>query len=126
VSKKPDEVSLATLRSGAAVEMFDAALAKVLRNIADVNTPATAERAVTLTVKFHPGEERDEASYSVHVVPKLAADKPATGNMFVGRRGTRVVAVANDPRQPDMFDPEAGASVTPLSAVAQGAKEEEK
>ncbi len=117
------DVCLTTLRGGAAVEMFDHMLAKVLRNIADLNTVAEAERAVTLVVKFKPGADRDVAGYLVEVKAKLAPPAPVAGEMYIGRRDGQVVAVAQDPLQRDMFEPEAGEGVIPISGARQNEQE---
>ncbi len=48
-----EKLSLVNINGGAAVEMFDIALQKVIENIHDINT-ATGDREVNLKVKLTP------------------------------------------------------------------------
>jgi len=118
MAKRSDEVSLNTIKGGAAVEKFDYALHRVLENIDDPNVDADAERAITLVVKMKPSPDRDEVAYTIDVKTKLAQPKSDGGMMYVGRRSGALVAVDYNPKQPDMFDPERGADITPLRAAA--------
>lgn len=45
-------ISLATLNKGAAIELFEQELKRVIENIADPNVEPTAKRKITLTVVF--------------------------------------------------------------------------
>lgn len=114
------DVTLDTLKGGAAIELWNYEFAKVLDNIADLNTDADAVRRVTLTVDIKPSDDRDAASYNLKAASKLASVKAAGGTMFLGARGPELVAVEYDPKQRDMFDAAAGADVVPLSVVAGG------
>jgi hypothetical protein len=52
-------VSLQNLGGGAAIELFDLELQKVLENISDENTRPAVVREITLKVKIKPGDDRD-------------------------------------------------------------------
>ena len=52
-------VSLNNLGEGAAAELFDLELHRVLDNIQDVNTKATTKRVITLKVTLQPDEHRN-------------------------------------------------------------------
>jgi len=78
-------VSLENLGRGAAVEQFDDALQKVLININDPNTPAKANRQVTLKVTIKPSENRDIANVAIEVTPKLAPAQPTTTAIAIGK-----------------------------------------
>lgn len=122
---RSDEVSLTTIKGGAAVEKFDYVLSQILENIDDPNTEADAERAITLQVKMKPSPDRDEVAYSIKVTPKFAPPKADGGMMYVGRRQGGLVAVDFNPKQPDMFDPDRGADIQPLRAAKAGSEEGE-
>lgn len=115
------KVDLATLAGGAAPELFQHELDKVLENIQDPNTEATAKRKVKLEVVIQPGEDRDHADVSLSVSAKLAPHKPATGPMYMGEKDGELVAVAYDPRQGDFFADEDQQKVTPIDREAHDA-----
>ena len=77
-------VSLANLGHGAAVELFDDAMQKVLANISDPNTAVNVAREVTLKVKL-VSDERDLAMVEMQAVPKLAPVMPAAAKILIGR-----------------------------------------
>ena len=52
------KIELATIHGGMALDMFNEELKKVMSNIEDENTSATARRKVVLTVDFKPDNER--------------------------------------------------------------------
>lgn len=115
-----EDVSLATLMGGAAVEKFDYLLGQVLENIDDPNTPAEAERSIKLEVKLKPSPDRSKATVVIKTDAKFASPKTDGGEVFIGRRKGALVAVQFDPQQRDMFDPERGADITPLRPAATG------
>ncbi len=79
-------LSLESLAHGAAVEIFNEELQRVLDNIQDPNTNAMATRKVTLTVEIKPNSERTFAEgVKVQCVSKLAANAPITTHLFLGR-----------------------------------------
>lgn len=97
-------ISLETLGHGAAVEMFNDELVKVLDNILDPNTPATAPRSVTLTFSIRPDEDRTYGPGTIQVVTKLAPRKGVGVPVYIGRRGGRAVATERDQRQMSFGD----------------------
>lgn len=94
-------LTLLTVAGGSAVELFQQELDKVLENILDPNTHATAKRQVSLTVTIVPSDDaRNTVGVAVECVSKLAPFKGSGGVAFVGRsRAGRAVAVAHNPRQ---------------------------
>ncbi len=108
-------VSLPTIAGGAAVELFDEELRKVLANISDVNTDPRKARTITLRVKFVPNDTRDLASVVVASEVKLAPVKPAGVVVYFGKLGGRAVAVETDPRQAGLFDAPREGNVVPLN-----------
>lgn len=101
------DVSLATLGGGAAVERFDYELERVLQNIADHNTNATAVREVTLTVKIKPNEDRSFSVVDINAKSKLAAMKPAVTSIHLSEGLNGVVqATEFNPQQQTIFNRE--------------------
>ena len=114
------DVSLTTLKGGAAVELFDRELSRVLENIDDPNTEATEEREITLKLKIKPEDDRSVTAYLLTCkATKLAGPKTEAGIMYVGRREGGLVGVESDPVQRDMFDPEAGEGIIPIASRRQ-------
>lgn len=114
--KLPDVVSLTTLKGGVAIEMFDHQLRRLLNNIADENTEPEEARQITLKVTVKPDPDREQAVILVECkANKLAGIRSQGSTAYIGRRRGQVVAVEYDPRQADMFDPDAGADITPIS-----------
>jgi len=97
-------VTLETLAGGAAAELFQAQLDRVVQNILDPNTPAQARRAITLKVTIEPDEERGMGAVGVTCEAKLSPAKGAHTTLWFGRQRGRAVAVESDPRQGGLFD----------------------
>ncbi len=79
------KLSLITVCDGCAQERFDHELQKVLNNILDVNTEATAVRKITLTVKIKPDEERESLRSELIVKPELAPLSPVSSLSLIGK-----------------------------------------
>jgi hypothetical protein len=97
-------IDLTTIGHGAAVELFDAELKKVLDNIADFNTDPETVREITLKVTFEPTEDRRAAAVSVQVKSKLAGHRGTVGAVFFGMVDGQRAAVESNPRQGKLFD----------------------
>lgn len=111
-------VSLDNLGHGAAVELFDVELQRVLENIQDENTKPTAVRTVTLTLKIKPEEDRSFAKVEMNATSKLAAVKPFPSMFYFGRKTDgEVVATEHNPKQAGLFEepkPAAGQNVVSM------------
>jgi hypothetical protein len=100
-------VTLENLLEGGLSEMFDHELKRVNDNIRDPNTPATAERSVTLTIKLKPDERREQCATKVTCAAKLANAEPVETTIFIGTLDGEPVAYEHNPRQMRMkFDRE--------------------
>ncbi len=97
-------VSLVTLKQGAAVELFDIELRRVLENIADPNVESLAKRKITLTVEFRPSRDAKQAEAVIKCESKLSAVKPAGTTVYFGKVDGEIRAVENDPSQGALFD----------------------
>lgn len=78
-------LSLSTVCGGCAEERFNFELQKILENILDPNTDATAERSVTLTVKVKPDEDRQMMRSTLTVSSKPAPLSPQSSFAMVGK-----------------------------------------
>jgi len=94
-----ESVTLTTLGGGAAVELFQEQLDRVLTNIADVNTEAEEKREITLKVVLHPNAQRDTAAVEIIVGAKTAPIKGATTTFFMGKHAGQRIAVEQNPKQ---------------------------
>lgn len=64
------KLSLTNIKEGAAVEMFDLQLEKVLANINDINTD-NKTRSITLTMAITPSEDRTLLTISLDCTSKI-------------------------------------------------------
>lgn len=111
-------ITIASIGNGALLELFDDAMRKVIRNVADVNTDPKKPRRINMAVTITPDEDRGVGFATIEVTTKLAGVKPVRQTLYFGEREGEPVAVANNPAQPDMFD--AGANnlkITPIRAA---------
>jgi len=95
------QVTLQTLGGGAAIEKFEVELQRVIDNMLDPNTLATASREIVLKVTIKPDQNRQVGTVAIATTCKLASDAPFTTQLFVDKDG---VAYTSDPRQEDLFE----------------------
>jgi hypothetical protein len=107
-------VSLTSLNQGAAIEMFDTEIKKVVENIADLNTPAKAKREITLKVTFLPDEERKQGAVAIVVTCKLPGHRGSSTTVWFGRKNGERFAVESDP-SPGLFDQGRKLNMVPLT-----------
>jgi hypothetical protein len=106
-------VTLDWLAQGAAMEMWQDELQKVLDNIADPNTKATATRAITLTVTFKPDDNRRYAPTVIECKSKVAPVRGHATAIYMGRKQGKIVATEYDDRQEEL----PGAKVSDIAAA---------
>jgi len=99
-------VSLKNLSGGAAIELFDIELAKVVADIGDINTSGKVVREINLKVRIAPDEGREQALVSVECKSKLAGRRGVGTKIFFGQVGGvgERVAVEADLNQKNLFD----------------------
>ena len=78
-------VNLETFAGGALQEKFDDAMEKVFVNMTGPNTPWKNKRKIVVEVSFEQNEDRDDSTVNVSVVTKLAAVKPVSTRMAIGK-----------------------------------------
>lgn len=79
--------SILQMARGAFQERCDYEMGRIIENILDVNTKATAKRTVTLTISLTPDDTRENIAVSVMAKSALAANTPVTTNLFVTEDG---------------------------------------
>ncbi len=93
-------INIGNINDGAMIDGFEIELRKVLANIADLNTPATDTRAVTLQLVLKPHSDRVTIETEFKCTSKLAAIETHKSKCFIGKaEDGSLVAFANDPRQ---------------------------
>ena len=86
--------SIMRMARGAFEERVDYEMDKVIQNILDPNTKATAKRKITLTIELTPDDERRQIQVSVTAKSTLAATNPVATSLYVtgDNNGELVVA----------------------------------
>lgn len=93
-------VTLYTLGAGAAHELFQEELTKVIENILDVNTDGDAMREVTLKVKIKPDKgERGVADVLISCTSKLAGLNSVGSRFYLGKHEGKPIAYEHNPKQ---------------------------
>jgi len=86
-------LTIESLAAGGGMERGNLELQKVLNNVLDPNTPATATREVTLKLKIKPNEDREIGDVELITSSKLAQPKPIKSRLMFDRdRDGRAVA----------------------------------
>lgn len=99
MSKQQQYVSLDNLGHGAAAEMFQNELERVIANISDPNTKPEAARGVILKLSIKPNKDRTFCAVSISCDGKLAPVQPFETQMFIGMDKGKGVASEYNPAQ---------------------------
>lgn len=73
--------SLSDVNGGAADEIFARELRKVIDNVMDASTDATAKRSITLTIELTPTDDRETMGVTVKSKVSLAPVRDDKGSM---------------------------------------------
>lgn len=93
-------INIGNINNGAIIDQFDMALIKVLENIVDLSTVATAARSITMKLVLTPNSDRIKIVTAIQVETKLAGTEKNLGHFFVSRAEEGgLVALDADPRQ---------------------------
>lgn len=92
--------SLLDMANGAIKERIDYEMGRVMQNISDPNTKASAKREITLA----PDEDRKHIEVSCTASSKLAAMNPVKTSLATGRENGQTVAVELTPQIPGQLD----------------------
>ena len=86
--------SILQMAKGAFEERVDREMDRVIDNILDVNTKATAKRKISLTIEFVPDDERQVIGVSVTAKSTLATTNPVTTALCITSDGNGEMVVA--------------------------------
>jgi hypothetical protein len=99
-------IDFANVNDGAMTEGFGIELQKALANIADINTPATATRVVTLQLILKPHSDRTVIETEFKCSSKLADIETHKSKIYMGAtEDGSPIAFDADPRQMILFTP---------------------
>lgn len=99
-------VTLETLGNGAAAELFDIELQKVLENINDYNTKSDTIRMITLKVAIKPNDQRDSAIVGIQVESKLAPTNPYGTIFYFGHENGKMKVLETNTTEQKLPFPE--------------------
>lgn len=99
---KEERKSILQMAQGAIMERVDYEMSRVLDNILDPNTKATAKRKLTVTLTFAPDDEREHIELGTVVKPTLATTNPVVTSLYVFDKHNVVENVAQLPGQMDI------------------------
>ncbi len=119
-TNKPEKLALSNLCNGAIAEVFQAELDKVLDNIADVNTEAEKTRKIVLTLEFKPGANRQGMSVGFGCRSMIQPIRKVTGEAFLVKEGTAIVAYPQNPLQMTLQEMAEDAEAKKLTALPGG------
>ena len=98
--------SILQMARGAIQERADYEMSRLLDNILDPNTAATAQRTLTITLKLKPDDTRQNIAVSCVAKSTLAATNPVTTSLYVADEETIVEMVPQIPGQTAIDGPD--------------------
>ena len=87
MNKNIDRSSILQMARGAFQERVDYEMGRVVDNILDLNTKATAKRKITLTIELTPDDERQTISVAVQAKATLAPTNPVATALCITSDG---------------------------------------
>lgn len=114
--------SIMSMARGAFEERVDYEMDKVIQNILDPNTKATAKRKITLTIELTPDDERRTIGVQVTAKSTLAATNPVATALYVTSDGNGELVVAEMvPQVPGQMNMDGTQTVEARQGVALNA-----
>lgn len=121
-SLQPATINIGNINEGAAVDAFDLEIGKVLANIQDLATVATATRSIVLRVDFKPESGRCKVHTEFSVQTKLAPLEKHKSEVYIAKTDEgALVALDADPRQMPLWETPKKPDI-PLIQFANGKK----
>jgi hypothetical protein len=110
-----ESIDIRNINEGAVVDGFGIEFHRALENIADLSTPATATRTITLQIILKPHSDRVTVETEFKCTSKLAAIEIHRSKIYVGRvEGGGIVAFDSDPRQMPLWAAPKPAEAKPI------------
>ena len=94
MNKNIERSSILQMARGAFQERVDYEMGRVVDNILDLNTKATAKRKITLTIELTPDDERQTISVAVQAKATLAPTNPVATALCITSDGNGEMVVA--------------------------------
>ncbi len=94
--------SILQMARGAIMERADYEMSRLLANILDPNTSATAKRKLTLALELKPDDDRQTITVSCTAKSTLAATNPVVTSLYVADEDSVVEMVPQIPGQTGM------------------------
>lgn len=91
--------SILQMARGAIQERADYEMSRILENILDANTSATAKRKLTITLELKPDDTRQNIAVSCTAKSTLATTNPVTTALYVANEENVVEMVPQIPGQ---------------------------
>lgn len=91
--------SILQMARGAILERADYETTRIMENILDVNTKATAKRKLTITLEFIPDDERQTVVINCVAKSNLAPTNPVITSLYVADDDNVVEMVPQIPGQ---------------------------
>lgn len=91
--------SILQMARGAILERTDYEMYRILENILDANTSATAKRELTLKLTLKPDDDRQTITVSCTASSKLAPTNPVVTSLYVADEDNVVEMVPQIPGQ---------------------------
>lgn len=88
-----EKLSLININSGAAVELFDEELKKVLTDMNNIAVRSDVVREIRLTVKIKPSKDRVRADVSIEASSKLAPRDAHEGSVILSTEQNKPIAL---------------------------------
>ena len=111
-----EKVSLLNLKGGAAVELFEIELNRVLLNILDPNTRPEAVREIVMKVKIKPDADRFVSQVSIECSSKLSSISSLSTQFVIDRQGGVIEARELVQVQKKLFE-DSSAKITPITSI---------
>ena len=92
--------SILEMARGGIQELVDYEMSRILENILDVNTKATAARELSVTLEFKPDDYRQTVEVSAQVKSALATTSPVRTALYLHAGADGVVATEMTPQIP--------------------------
>lgn len=93
IANELDRKSITQLAMGAIEERVDYEMTRVIDNIVDPNTKATAKRKITLTLELTPDDDRQMIKVSATAKAALAPTNPVGTALYITADGNGEMAV---------------------------------
>ena len=94
-----EKLTLHNINNGAAPELFEEAWSELLKDIANIQKPGDAVRAIQIELKVKPDKDRGLGAILVVVKTKLPAGDPSVGYVHFAKEGDSIASYVNNPKQ---------------------------